>query len=316
MRCSNDYLILNQSDPDVQNDTHGGARRECHRPRLRLRRRFPRDTTNDATDILPQGDGTDGWRSTVTRALRTTELLEAILSKLSPRDLFVLQRVDGCWRDTIQMSPELQKSMFYRPEEPRTAIAIDWLGEEFDEIGRPLQGLRVSARLPLSKPPPGQAWRIGARINDIVFEAGGLFPFYRPPNVHWKVHERHNNLMDMPSSSLDQLVHAREGDSRWLMHVIQPPVAEVSFKIHAKHPLRFWPSRTICKRDSGGVLVRDIIEERERQLLDLDEQWIRDDEYIRVSYNSAKAICGRPMIFLNDMENAELCTRDAPVKQA
>ncbi|PIA99328.1 hypothetical protein CB0940_02919 [Cercospora beticola] len=216
------------------------------------------------------------------------------------------------------MSPELQKSMFYRSEEPRTAIAIDWSDEEFDEIGRPMQGLRVSARLPLTKMPPGQEWRIGARINDMVFEPGGLFPFHRPPNIHWEVHERHNNLMDMPKSSLDQLTRARAGDSRWLMHVIQPPVAEVSFKIHGKHPLRFRPSRTVCKRDSGGVLVRDIIEELERQLLDLGEQRIRDDEYIRLSYNSAKTICGHPMISLNEMENAELArrTRDAPVKQA
>ncbi|PPJ50930.1 hypothetical protein CBER1_06533 [Cercospora berteroae] len=241
-------------------------------------------------------DGTDGSRSTVARALRTTELLETILSKLSARDLFVLQRVD-------------------RPEEPQTVIAIAWFNEEFDEIGRPMQGLRVSARLPLSEMPPGQEWRIGARINDMVFEPGGLSPLYRPPNVHWKVHERHNNLVDMPKSSLGQLTRAREGDSRWLMHVIQPPVAEVSLKIHGKHPLRLWPTRTICKRDSGGVLVRDIIEELQRQLLEMNEQRVGGDEYIRVSYNSARSVCGRPMIFLNDMEDAELArrTRDAPV---
>ncbi|KAF2216619.1 hypothetical protein CERZMDRAFT_109455 [Cercospora zeae-maydis SCOH1-5] len=211
--------------------------------------------------------------------------------------------------------------MFYRADHDWTAIAIEWADEEFDEIGRPSQGLKASARLSLSEMPRDQEWRVEARINDMVFEPGGLFPFHRPPNVHWEVHERFNNLMDLSKSRLDQLVRTREGDSRWLMHITQPPVAEVSFTVRGQHSWqswRSWLSGTVCREDSGGVLVRDIIEEFERICHEKDVRQIGDGEYIRVSYQSAKSLCGHPMIFLNEMEMALLAlhTRAAPLKQA
>ncbi|KAM3423165.1 hypothetical protein BST61_g616 [Cercospora zeina] len=265
-------------------------------------------------------DITDVRQSAATRVFRIDELVEAILRKLCPKDLFVLQRVDQRWRETIRTSPQLQKAMFYRSDEHWNAIAIEWADEEFDEIGRPTQGLKASARLFLSEMSPGQEWRIEARINDIVFEPGGRFPFHRPPNVHWEVHERFNNLMDLSKPRLDQLVRARERDPRRLMHITQPPVAEVSFTVrglqHSWQSWQSWLSSTVSREDSGGVLVRDIIEEFERICLEKDVRQIGDDEYIRVSYKLPKSLCGRPMIFLNDMEICELArrTRGAPLQ--
>ena len=48
------------------------------------------------------------------KAFGTYELLEHILSYISPRQLFVIQRVDTAWKSLIQDSDELQKKMFLR----------------------------------------------------------------------------------------------------------------------------------------------------------------------------------------------------------
>ena len=50
-----------------------------------------------------------------TRVLETYELLEMVLAKTTPKDLFVMQRVSKTWKSLIERSEQLQQTMFLKP---------------------------------------------------------------------------------------------------------------------------------------------------------------------------------------------------------
>ena len=52
--------------------------------------------------------------SAVGRLFATTELLEAILLDLPPRDVLLLTRVSRAWRGTVEGSVKLQRYLFFR----------------------------------------------------------------------------------------------------------------------------------------------------------------------------------------------------------
>ena len=66
-----------------------------------------------ATDKM---DSSASNKSAISKALDIYEVLEHILSYISTRRLFVIQRVDTAWRSLIQDSDNLQKKMFRRPD--------------------------------------------------------------------------------------------------------------------------------------------------------------------------------------------------------
>jgi len=50
--------------------------------------------------------------------LSIPEILEQILLSLFMKDVFVFQRINKTWRDTIQNSPSLQRKLFLTPWSP------------------------------------------------------------------------------------------------------------------------------------------------------------------------------------------------------
>jgi hypothetical protein len=60
-------------------------------------------------------------------ALNTTEILENVLSFLTPFSLFSLQRVCRQWRDLIASSPSIQETMFLRA---RDRLSEVWMSEK------------------------------------------------------------------------------------------------------------------------------------------------------------------------------------------
>ena len=100
---------------------------------------------------------TDASRQAV---LQTNELLGGILSFLTPKQLFVDQRVCKQWRDVIAGCPELQRNMFLRVDEvPRQTWGFKAKYSYPDQ--RILSELRRFDNSPLSQP-----WR---QLTPVVF---------------------------------------------------------------------------------------------------------------------------------------------------
>ncbi|KAK3684611.1 hypothetical protein LTR37_020111 [Vermiconidia calcicola] len=73
------------------------------------------------------------------QALKTIELVEAILSQLPMRDLLLAQRVCKHWKEVIDASSKLQKALFFQPATDRVAFhhtqnRISWWWKNVDEL--------------------------------------------------------------------------------------------------------------------------------------------------------------------------------------
>lgn len=90
--------------------------------------------TTMAQDLEDTGNSSNAATQAV---LYTTELLEAILFRLPPFDIFRAQRVCHKFCDTIHGSDKLQKRLFVRPcEEPQSWVVRRTAAESSSDVHR------------------------------------------------------------------------------------------------------------------------------------------------------------------------------------
>ncbi|PPJ57022.1 hypothetical protein CBER1_00477 [Cercospora berteroae] len=191
------------------------------------------------------------------KALGISELLEAILSELSERDLLTVQRVSKMWQATIEKSKCLQERLFFQPAPAKHTFLVTrttFNSRAFSNRHRFRTLIVVQDRVAAGTQNSGYLRSAEAKLNPL---AGTLLPLPCKGDLDSRaaLGERiriHPKLLSAWFGS------TRAPPSVWNMYITQPPTSRVTVSIFDDYEPQL-PLRKIVKK-AGGVKFGDILE--------------------------------------------------------
>jgi len=105
-------------------------------------------TAHALLDILQtHSQNTERKMTTTARVLAVPELVEGILFHLHQRDLLISQRTSRTFRDIVQGSRKLQKTLFFIPDNDKPSKVYGVKLNETDSIPKLPTSLTIAARM-------------------------------------------------------------------------------------------------------------------------------------------------------------------------
>lgn len=221
-------------------------------------------------------DGSSG--SSMQKVLKTTELLENILSFLSMRQVLGKARVSRSWKSVIDHSPNIQKSLFLRPHSDEIISPAYYMLPGPPDIYSKKSAPPTSTRLPV--------YHASIQFNPLICEESDIpFPFdiHTGPKQQHHIHSEHpRDHIFVPIVGRYSRAFVRQHFERksqttqskpsWRrMFLTSPPITDIILtvpisvgpQIGSYGQARLTPILHILVRDNAGItlgLVRDEVD--------------------------------------------------------
>lgn len=221
-------------------------------------------------------DGSSG--SFMEKALKTTELLETMLSFLPKRQVLGKARVSRSWKSVIDHSPNIQKSLFLRPHSDEVISPVYYMLPEPPENYLKKIAPPTSIRLPV--------YHASIQFNPLICEESDIpFPF----EIHAASKQQHRIPSEHPRDHIfvpivgrysrafvrqhfERKSQTTQSKPSWRrMLLTSPPITDIILtvpisvgpQIGSYGQERLTPVFHVLVRDDGGItlgLVRDEVD--------------------------------------------------------
>ncbi|KAI5368113.1 Putative F-box domain-containing protein [Septoria linicola] len=240
-----------------------------------------------------------------TRTLHTNELLEAILSKLPPKDLLVLQRVDKCWRDTISIirkTSRFRQAMFHEPEPRDIRMAMTYTPTLcFQKDCTTCPHYEVLARMPIAEVSQNVPHLVEARANSLL-----LMPPRTAIPIDNRADPRARTRFTFSRSTFKRLLRVGEHNPCWSMFLTNPPSTGLRCGLYQSPSSMIISFRDVFVND--GVRAKDVISCM-KDLRMGSEAMLANNVCVSIWFEDLRSTDGSKLIVIDDQDVRLIETR-------